>query len=96
MAYSFAGVTRFQVADDVSVQASRDDELNAVISHALEQPFTVRIDEVDVRQHQRHLRGRTRAHDGAPVLFEQRHPVAAEHSMEVESVAVSLPIGDHP
>jgi hypothetical protein len=34
--------------------------------------------------------------DGAPVLFEQRHPFAAEYSMEVESVAVSLPIDDHP
>jgi hypothetical protein len=72
------------------------DELNTLNSHALEQPFTVRIDEVDVRQHQRHLRRRKRAHDGAPMLFEQRHPFAAEHSMEVESVAVSQPIGDHP
>src|SRR4029453_12326588 len=68
--YSFYRTcTGFQLVDDVAVHASRNHELNALVSHALEQPFTVRIDEVDVRQHERHFRGWRGAQDRAPMLF---------------------------
>jgi hypothetical protein len=81
--------------DDVSVHAPGHDEVNVRISHPVEQLLTVLIDEVNVREDDRDSREGHFLQDRAPVLFHDRDPVSAEHSMELQPVVVSVPIGDH-